>query len=57
MIARPALLAKLSAPCRAALERAAERCTAAGQFAVDVAHLLLALGEDDASDQVGLLFR
>ena len=52
------LIGKLNPPCRAALERAAERCRAEGQFAVEIEHLLVELAgiaEGDVPRALGAL--
>jgi len=52
------LIGKLNPPCRRALERAAERCRAEGQFAVEIEHLLVelaAIAEGDVPRALGAL--
>jgi type VI secretion system protein VasG len=53
-----ALIGKLNLPCRRALERAAERCRAESQFAVEIEHLLVELAgiaEGDMPRALGAL--
>ena len=45
-----ALIARLNAPCRAALERAAQRCLAQGHFYIEIEHILLELLDIDGGD-------
>jgi type VI secretion system protein VasG len=57
MIALKPLMGKLSRTCSDALERAAGRCLAAGNFAVEIEHVLTELAEASDSDFARVLDR